>query len=70
MIRNLISFFILFNLTFPCAVCFGAPSDPMTRGASMGILFLLGVILFVLSLIISFIIYLYYRAQSINKQKG
>ena len=70
MMRYFSILLVLFNALFPCAVCFGAPGDPMTRGASMGILFLLGVILFVLSLIGSFIFYLYYKTRSLDKQKG
>jgi len=32
---------------FACAVCYGAPGDPMVKGANSGIAFLLGVVGFV-----------------------
>ncbi len=36
-----------------CSVCFGDPNSSMTKGAMMGVLFLLGVVLFVLGAIAS-----------------
>lgn len=43
--------FILFMLVAPslsaCPVCWGAPDDPMVKGANMGIWVLLGIVAFV-----------------------
>ncbi len=36
-----------------CSVCFGDPNSSMTKGAMMGVFFLLGVVLFVLGAIAS-----------------
>tara|TARA_Y100001970_G_C13649284_1_gene562756 strand:- start:346 stop:555 length:210 start_codon:yes stop_codon:yes gene_type:complete len=41
--------FYLINTLSACAVCYGAPDDPITLGMNKAILFLLGVIVFVLS---------------------
>ncbi len=41
--------FYLINTLSACAVCYGAPDDPVTLGMNKAILFLLGVIVFVLS---------------------
>ena len=41
--------FYLINTLSACAVCYGAPDDPVTLGMNKAILFLLGVIIFVLS---------------------
>ena len=43
--------FYLINTLSACAVCYGAPDDPVTLGMNKAILFLLGVIVFVLSCI-------------------
>ena len=32
---------------FACSVCYGAPGDPMVKGANSGIAFLLGIVAFV-----------------------
>ena len=41
---------ILFlNSLFACSVCYGAPDEPAVKAAQVGIIFLLGVITFVLS---------------------
>lgn len=42
-------FFLTSKIPMACAVCFGDPSSPMTKGAVAGMLCLLGVILFVLA---------------------
>ena len=41
--------FYFINTLSACAVCYGAPDDPVTLGMNKAILFLLGVIVFVLS---------------------
>ncbi|HEX6100602.1 MAG TPA: hypothetical protein VF432_30075 [Thermoanaerobaculia bacterium] len=38
---------ILAPHAFACSVCYGAPGDPLVKGANNGILFLLGVVGFV-----------------------
>ena len=44
--------FIIFSLIpgalFPCAVCYGNPEAPMSHGMNMGVLTLLGFIIFIL----------------------
>ena len=48
---------ILFlNGLFACSVCYGAPDEPAVKAAQAGILFLLGVVGFVLS---GFAIFMY-----------
>ena len=49
-----------------CSVCFGAPGDPNVKAAKVGILFLLGVITFVLSGFIVFIYNMYRRNQKMS----
>ena len=49
-----------------CAVCYGAPDDPMTNGMNMAILFLISVIGFVLMGIVTVIIYFARRAKFVN----
>jgi len=36
------------GMLFPCAVCYGNPEAPMTHGMNMGVLTLLGFIIFIL----------------------
>ena len=52
---------ITFNLLQACAVCYGSPDEPAVKAAQMGIVFLLGVVLFVLS---CFALFIY----NLNKQ--
>ena len=52
------------NLTLACAVCFGAPDDPMTKGMQWGIATLLLILLPVLSTFGGFFFFLYKRAKS------
>ena len=39
----------MFDFLSACAVCYGSPDEPAVKAAQAGILFLLGVIIFVLS---------------------
>jgi hypothetical protein len=48
-LKIFILIFYLVNTLSACAVCYGAPDDPVTLGMNKAILFLLGVIVFVLS---------------------
>ncbi len=41
-----------------CAVCFGGPEEPLTKGMSMGILSMLGVVGSVMSVFAMFFVYL------------
>ncbi|HYC53473.1 MAG TPA: hypothetical protein VEL28_00840 [Candidatus Binatia bacterium] len=40
-----------------CAVCFGDPASPLTKGADAGVLFLLGVVVVVLAMFASLFLY-------------
>ena len=47
---KLMLFTLLFiNNLFACSVCYGSPDEPAVKAAQAGILFLLGVVGFVLS---------------------
>ncbi len=61
-----ILFVIFFNILVPCAVCYGATDDPMANGMNNAVLFLLGVISFILLSIIGSIIHFYKRSKSLN----
>jgi len=47
--RFVIISILFFNSLYACSVCYGAPDDPAVKAAQAGILFLLGVVSFVLS---------------------
>jgi len=64
--KYLILFFVFINILFPCAVCYGAIDDPMANGMNNAILFLLGVIGFILLSIIGTTLYFYNRAKTLN----
>ena len=66
MFKKIIYFIIFINSLIPCAVCYGAPDDPVTLGVNKAILFLLFVIVFVLSCIIYFIISIAKRSNQIK----
>ena len=53
---NIIFFLCSVNMLSACAVCYGAPDDPVTIGLNKAILFLLLTIIFVLSCIVFSII--------------
>ncbi len=57
---------VFLNILMPCAVCYGATDDPMAIGMNNAILFLLGVISFILLSIIGTIIHFYKRSKSLN----
>ena len=60
----LVSIFI--NIIFPCAVCYGALDGPMAEGMNNAILFLLGMIGFILISIIGTTLHFYYKAKRLN----
>ena len=55
------------QISHACAVCYGDPQDPMTAGLNQAIFFLLGVIGFILSIILTAGIYFCKRSKSLNK---
>ncbi len=64
---NKIIFFIFFiNSINACAVCYGAPDDPITMGMNKAILFLLFTIVFVLSCIMYGIVSIIKKSNKIN----
>ena len=66
MIDKLLYFILFMNLIFPCAVCYGAPDDPVTLGINKAILFLLFIIILVLSCIVYWIMTLIKRSNKIK----
>ncbi len=48
-----------------CAVCFGKTDSPLGKGMNWGIMALLGCILFVLSLVVGFALFLFRRSTDI-----
>mgnify|MGYP001251655476 CR=1 FL=1 len=57
---------VFLNILIPCAVCYGATDDPMASGMNNAVLFLLGVISFILLSIIGTIIHFYKRSKSLS----
>ena len=62
--------FVFPQTSHACAVCYGDPQAPMTAGLNQAIFFLLGVIGFILSLILTTGIYFYKRSKSLNKSRA
>ena len=58
--------FLFMNIILPCAVCYGATDDPMASGMNNAVLFLLGVISFILLSIIGSIFHFYKRSKTLN----
>lgn len=56
---------LFLNSLFACSVCYGSPDEPAVKAAQAGILFLLGVISFVLSCFILFIYHLSKKSQEV-----
>ena len=51
---------------FPCAVCYGNPEAPMTHGMNMGVLTLLGFIIFILLVVAYSIFIISMRTKKMN----
>ena len=51
---------------FPCAVCYGNPEAPMSHGMNMGVITLLGFIIFILLTIAASIITISMRTKKLN----
>ena len=67
----MIKYFIIMifaNILNACAVCYGAPDDPITIGLNKAIGFLLGIVAFVLSCIIYGIYSLIKRSKNIKTE--
>ena len=54
------------NMLFACAVCYGNPEDPMSKGMNMGVLTLMAFIIFILSIIAYSIIALFLKSKKIG----
>ena len=62
---KLMLFILLFiNNLFACSVCYGSPDEPAVKAAQAGILFLLGVVGFVLS---GFAVFMYNLSKKEQK---
>ena len=51
---------------FPCAVCYGNPEAPMSHGMNMGVLTLLGFIIFILVVVAYSIFTIALRTKKLN----
>ena len=75
MIYKMNKVFFMILILYPeiskaCAVCYGAQDSSMTDGMNKAIIFLLLIITFVLSGIISAVVYFYRRSKLINENIG
>jgi hypothetical protein len=57
------------QFTYACAVCFGDPGAPMTKGASNGIAFLLGTVIFVQIGFVAMFWSFWRRAQTLRRRR-
>ncbi len=62
----ILSFIISMNILSACAVCYGAPDDPITKSLNAAILFLMSIIIFVLSCIVYGIISVIKKSKQIK----
>ena len=65
-LNSIILIIVSMNSTRACAVCYGAPDDPITQSLNTAILFMLGIVAFVLSCIIFGIFNLVKRSSEIK----
>tara|TARA_X000000368_G_C22960114_1_gene680588 strand:- start:633 stop:857 length:225 start_codon:yes stop_codon:yes gene_type:complete len=68
-VKTTILSLLFYNFIFPCAVCYGNPEEPMSQGMSMGILTLLGFIVFILVIIATSMILFSLRIKKISNSK-
>jgi len=54
------------NILCACAVCYGSPDDPITQSLNTAMLFMLGIVFFVLSCIVYSIFILIKRSSNIQ----
>lgn len=64
--NNIIAIILFISSLNACAVCYGAPDDPITMGMNKAILFLLFTIVFVLSCIMYGIVSIIKKSNKIN----
>ena len=62
---NYIICLILFNIVYPCAVCYVNPDDPTIQGMNNGIFFMLMLICFLL-MIIGYFMYNLYKKEKLT----
>ncbi len=62
--RFILMTILFLNSLFACSVCYGAPDEPAVKAAQAGILFLLGVVGFVLS---GFAVFMYNLSRKEQK---
>ena len=55
------------GVLFPCAVCYGNPESPLNHGMNMGVLTLMGFIVFILVIIAFSIISISIKTKKLNK---
>jgi len=55
------------GILFPCAVCYGNPESPLSHGMNMGVLTLMGFIVFILVIIAFSIISISIKTKKLNK---
>ncbi len=58
---------LLPGILFPCAVCYGNPESPLSHGMNMGVLTLMGFIIFILIIIAFSIISISIKTKKLNK---
>jgi len=61
-----IIFGLIPGIVFPCAVCYGNPESPMSHGMTMGVLTLLGFIIFILIAVAYSIFIISMKTKKIN----
>ena len=66
--RLIIMIVFSLNILQACAVCYGAPDHPVTQGLNKAILFMLGIVAFVLSCILYSIFSLIRRNRNIKTE--
>jgi hypothetical protein len=57
------------QFTYACAVCFGNPNAPMTKGTTNGIAFLLGTVVFVQIGFVAMFWSFWRRAQTLRRRR-
>jgi hypothetical protein len=55
------------GILFPCAVCYGNPESPLNHGMNMGVLTLMGFIVFILVIIAFSIISISIKTKKLTK---
>ena len=65
-VNLIILMFLSLNFVRPCAVCYGAPDDPITQSLNTAILFMLGTVGFILLCIVYGIFNLVKRSNEIK----